>query len=63
MPQILKDCIKDLMKKGKTKSSAFGICTDSLQKAGILKAGTQELTERGKKRQAVLAGVKAKRKR
>lgn len=36
MPKILDDCVKDVMKQGKSKQSAFAICTASLKKAGKL---------------------------
>lgn len=45
MPKVLEDCIKALMDKGKEKESAYAICTAQLQKAGILKPGSQELAE------------------
>ena len=32
MPKKLDDCVKKLMAKGKSKSSAFAICTASLKK-------------------------------
>lgn len=48
MPEILKHCVGQVGKE-KGKSRAFAICTASLQKAGILKKGTQELTAKGKK--------------
>ena len=37
MPKALEDCVKKLVAKGKSKSSAFAICTASLQKAGKMK--------------------------
>lgn len=58
MPGILDNCVSDVMRKqGLSKSRAFGICTASQQKAGILKSGSSELTEKGKKRQSVLAAT------
>ena len=36
-------------KKGVPKAMAYGMAVASLQKAGILKTGTMELTEKGKK--------------
>ena len=60
-PQILDNCVKDVMRKqGLPRARAFGICTASQQKAGILKEGTNELTEKGKKRQAALTATKRK---
>jgi len=62
MPQILDSCVEDVMKKQSLpKSRAFAICTAQLQKAGILKGGTQELTKKGGKRQSALAAIRKKR--
>lgn len=37
MPKKLERCVTDVMKQGKNKSSAYAICTASLQKAGVIK--------------------------
>ncbi len=37
MPKILEDLVKKLMADGKTKSQAYAIATDALQKQGKLK--------------------------
>ena len=37
MPKKLDDCVKILMKQGKSEQSAYAICTASLKKAGIIK--------------------------
>lgn len=42
MPQKLKRCVLDVMKQGKTQSSAYAICTASLQKAGVMKKGSSK---------------------
>ena len=56
MPAILDRCVSKV--KGKVgESRAFAICTASLQKAGILKKGTQKLTDKGRKRsKTILTG-------
>ena len=54
MPKILDDCVDRVMKdQGFSKSRAFAICTSSLQKAGTLKKGTQDLTKKGQSRSAL----------
>lgn len=60
-PQILDSCVEKVMKSGKSKSSAFGICTSQLQKSGVLKSGTQELTDKGKRRSALLSAMRDRR--
>ena len=60
MPKLLDRCHSRLMadpdftpQDGKTKSaSAFAVCTASLQKAGLVKKGTNELTDKGRQREA-----------
>ena len=42
MPKKLERCVLDVMKSGKTKSSAYAICTASLQKAGVIKKATKK---------------------
>lgn len=37
MPKVLEDCVKEVMKQGKTKPQAYAICTASLQKSGKIK--------------------------
>lgn len=49
MPKILDKSVEAISKKGVPKSMAYGMAVASLQKAGILKEGTVELTEKGKK--------------
>jgi hypothetical protein len=60
MPKILESCVQKLISKGRTKSSAFAICTSSLQKSGTLKKGSQKLTSKGKRRSAVRSAMKGK---
>ncbi len=61
MPKVLEDCVKRVMTQGRSKSSAFAICTASLQKSGSLKKGTQELTDRGRKRNAMSKAVEKRK--
>ena len=49
MPKILDKLVTSAEKKGVPKAMAYGMAVASLQKAGILKTGTMELTEKGKK--------------
>lgn len=37
MPKKLEDCVKKVMATGKSKDSAYAICTSVLKKAGYLK--------------------------
>ena len=58
MPQILERTASQV--KNKKKSARYAIATAALQKAGVLKPGTNKLTEKGKKRQSMSAGARAK---
>jgi hypothetical protein len=60
MPKILERLVSQLEAKGKPKSSAFAIATSQLQKHGVLKHGSQELTSKGAQRQAMGAAGRAK---
>lgn len=60
MPKILERLVGQLEAKGMPKSRAFAVATNSLQKTGVLKKGTQELTPKGKKRQEMGAAGRAK---
>jgi hypothetical protein len=60
MPPILERAVQQLQAKGKSKSSAFAIATSQLQKSGVLKRGSQQLTSKGVKRQAMGAEGRAK---
>ena len=42
MPKKLKSCVTQVIKQGKSESSAYAICTASLQKAGVMKKGTSK---------------------
>jgi hypothetical protein len=56
MPKILEDAVKQIRKKGHSKSSAYAIATSALQKAGELKAGHNTPTKKGVKRGKMTRG-------
>lgn len=60
MPKILDRLVSQLQAKGMDKKKAFAVATSSLQKAGDLKKGTQELTPKGETRQKMGAAGRAK---
>jgi hypothetical protein len=60
MPKILERLVGQLQAKGMPKSQAYAVATSQQQKAGNLKKGTQELTPKGAKRQAMGAEGRAK---
>lgn len=60
MPKILERLVSQLEAKGMSKSKAFAVATSSLQKAGDLKPGSQQLTEKGEVRQKMGAAGRAK---
>lgn len=60
MPKILERLVGQLQAKGMPKSEAYAIATKQQQRAGNLKPGTQELTSKGKTRQAMGAAGRAK---
>ena len=60
MPKILDRVISQLEAKGHSKSAAEAIGRASLQKAGVLKRGTDELTAYGKQRQSMTPAQRAK---
>jgi len=60
MPAILERLVRQLEAKGMPKNQAFAVATSQQQKAGNLKKGTQELTAKGAKRQAMGASGRAK---
>jgi hypothetical protein len=60
MPKILHRLVDQLKAKGMPDSSAWAIATKQQQKAGNLKPGSQELTAKGAKRQAMGAAGRAK---
>lgn len=60
MPKILERLVSQLKAKGMPTSQAYAVATSQQQKAGNLKPGTQELTDKGYKRQAMGAAGRAK---
>ena len=59
-PEILDRLVQQLQDKGIEKNRAFAIATSQLQKNGILKKGTQDLTKKGEKRNSMSAAERAK---
>jgi len=57
---ILKRLVTQLRRNGMSEAEAAATARSRLQAAGILKKGTDELTEYGKKRQAMGAAGRAK---
>jgi hypothetical protein len=60
MPAILERLVSQLQAKGMSKSQAFAVANSQLQKHGVLKKGSEELTAKGEKRQAMGAAGRAK---
>jgi hypothetical protein len=60
MPKILDRLVKQLEAKGMPESKAFAVANSQLQKSGIFKPGSQQLTAKGKKRQEMGAAGRAK---
>ena len=62
MPAILEDAVKSIMKENPDmkKGAAYAIATKTLQKAGDLKKGTVEATEKGKRRGEMSKATRAK---
>ena len=54
MPKILDKLVQSAEKRGVPKPMAYGMAVASLQKAGILRTGSMELTEKGKKMNKLL---------
>ena len=59
-PEILDRLAQQLMAKGMGKKQAYATATSQLQKNGVLKKGSQELTQKGEKRNSMSAGERAK---
>ena len=59
-PEILDRLVQQLMDKGMDKKRAFAVATSSLQKRGVLKKGSQKLTDKGEKRNNMSAAERAK---
>lgn len=58
MPKILDRLVRQLRSRGV--KSPYGMATSILQKNGILKKGTRSLTPKGKKRNSMSPGQRAK---
>ena len=58
MPKIVERLVRQLNAKGVKNARAVAVGT--LQRNGVLKKGTTELTEYGKKRNSMSAGERAK---
>jgi hypothetical protein len=59
-PEILDRLVKQLKAKGMSDGQAHAIARSSLQKNGVLKKGSQELTSKGNTRNSMTAGERAK---
>jgi hypothetical protein len=60
MPKIVERLVRQLKAKGKDDRSARAIAVSSLQRNGVLKAGSTELTPKGKTRDSMTAAERAK---
>lgn len=60
MPKILDRLVKQLMDNGVPKDRAYAIATKKLQESGNLKKGTQEATEKGRRRGEMTPAERAK---
>lgn len=60
MPKILDRLVDQLMDKGIDKDKAYAIAVERLQKSGVLKQGTTELTAYGEQRNAMSPEERAK---
>ena len=60
MPEILERAVRQLQAKGMDRSRAYATATSTLQKSGSLKPGSQQLTAKGQKRNAMGPAGRAK---
>lgn len=62
MPAILEDAVKSIMKENPDmkKGAAYAIATKQLQKSGDLKEGSNQATEKGKRRGEMSKAERAK---
>lgn len=60
MPKIVERLVRQLKAKGKDDGDARAIAVSSLQKHGVLKKGTTDLTPKGKVRDSMSAAERAK---
>ena len=59
-PEILDRLVQQLMDKGMDKGKAYAVAQSQLQKHGVLKKDSQELTTHGQKRNSMSAAERAK---
>ena len=61
-PAILKDAVHSISKEnpGMSKGSAYAIATSTLQKSGDLRKGTDDATDKGKRRGEMSKRTRAK---
>tara|TARA_Y100000004_G_scaffold12634_1_gene13544 strand:+ start:11391 stop:13262 length:1872 start_codon:yes stop_codon:yes gene_type:complete len=59
-PEILDRLVQQLRDKGMEKNRAYAVATSQLQKNGVLKKGSQDLTKHGEKRNSMSAAERAK---
>lgn len=52
MPKMWEQIVSKVKKTGKPGSNPYAIATSALQKAGMMKKGTMELTAKGKKKES-----------
>lgn len=60
MPKIVKRLVSQLRSKGMSKDKAWAVATKKQQEAGNIKKGSNKLTTKGAKRQAMGASGRAK---
>jgi len=60
MPKILDRLVHQLSEKGMDKDKAYAVATSHLQKSGVLKKGSDELTGHGETRNAMTPAARAK---
>ena len=60
MPKLLDRLVSQLQVKGMPKARAYAVANSTLQKAGDLKKGSEQLTVKGAARQAMGASGRAK---
>ena len=52
-PEVFVRCVREQVGKGKDNAQATAFCQARLEKGGIFKPGTKELTDRGSRREAL----------
>jgi len=59
VPKILDRLVNRLMENGSSKRAAYAIATSQLQKSGVLKRGTADLTKKGEIRNNMSPAARA----